>query len=304
MRLVSAALEQAIARPRRSMLYMPGSNARALEKARALAADSLIFDLEDAVAPDAKSTARSQVIGAIKAGGYGARETVVRINSLDTGWGHEDVPGIARCGADAILLPKTESSEQVHHLDHLLGFYDAPDALALMCMIETPAGVLHAAEIARCSTRVVALVMGTSDLAKELQAAHTPDRAPLLTSLSLCVLAARAHRIAAIDGVHLDLADHAGFIDACRHGKALGFDGKTLIHPGQIAAANETFAPAAEEVVWAQRVIAAHAAATARGEGVALLDGKLIENLHVAAAERLLAKAERIAALAPAPGSN
>jgi citrate lyase subunit beta/citryl-CoA lyase len=303
MSLVNESLEAAIARPRRSMLYMPGSNARALEKARALPADSLILDLEDAVAPEAKAGARRQVVEAVKAGGYGKREIVIRVNSLDTGWGHEDAPAVAQAGADAILLPKAESAAQVQHLEHLLALYGAPDGLALMCMIETPMGVLAAAEIARASPRLVALVMGTSDLAKELQAAHTRERLPLIASLGLCLLAARANRIAIVDGVHLDLDDAEGLDQACRQGRELGFDGKTLIHPKQIEPANRAFAPSAEDVAWSKRIIAAHAEADARGEGVALVDGKLIENLHVANARRVVALAERIAALdVAAPG--
>jgi citrate lyase subunit beta/citryl-CoA lyase len=297
MPLVNEALEAAIARPRRSMLYMPGANARALEKARTLPADSLILDLEDAVAPDAKALARKQVIEAVEAGGYGRRELVIRMNSLDTGWGHEDVLALAKAGADAILIAKVESAVQVQHVEALLTEYQAPDALALMAMIETPMGVLNAAEIARATPRMVCLVMGTSDLAKELHATHTRERLPMLTSLGLCLLAARANRIAIVDGVHLDLADDDGFAYACRQGRELGFDGKTLIHPKQIAAANQAFAPSAEEVDWSKRIIAAHAEAEAKGEGVVLVDGKLIENLHVENAHRLVALAERIAEL-------
>ncbi len=297
MTLVNESLEAAITRPRRSMLYMPGSNARALDKARSLPADSLILDLEDAVAPDAKATARQQVAEAVKAGGYGAREIVIRVNSLDTGWGHEDAPAVAQAGANAILMPKAESAAQVVHLEHLLKLYGAPDELALMCMIETPMGVLNAAEIARASPRMVALVMGTSDLAKELQATHTRERLPMLTSLGLCLLAARANRIAIVDGVHLDLNDDEGLAFACRQGRELGFDGKTLIHPKQIEPANRAFAPSADEVAWSKRIIAAHAEAEARGEGVVLVEGKLIENLHVANARRVVALAGRIAAL-------
>jgi len=185
MPLVNEALEAAIARPRRSMLYMPGANARALEKAKTLAADSLILDLEDAVAPDAKAAARQQVVGAVQAGGYGKRELVIRINSLDTGWGHEDVPAVAKAGAQAILIPKVESAAQVQHVEHLIGVWGGPDHLALMAMIETPMGVLNAAEIARSSSRMICLVMGTSDLAKDLHAAHTKERLPMLTSLGL-----------------------------------------------------------------------------------------------------------------------
>jgi len=294
---VNEALEAAIARPRRSMLYMPGANARALEKAKTLPADSLILDLEDAVAPDAKAAARAQVAEAIKAGGYGKRELVVRINSLDTGWGHEDVPAFAKSAAGALLIPKVESAEQVLHVEALLTEYGAPDSLPLMAMIETPMGVLNAAEIARSTSRMVCLVMGTSDLAKDLHAAHTRERLPMLTSLGLCLLAARANRIAIVDGVHLDLADDEGFAYACKQGRELGFDGKTLIHPKQVEGANAAFAPSDAEVAWSKKIIAAHAEADAKGEGVVLVDGKLIENLHVENAHRLVALAERIAEL-------
>ena len=294
---VNESLEAAIARPRRSMLYMPGANARALEKAKTLPADSLILDLEDAVAPDAKAAARKQVIEAVKGGGYGKRELVIRMNSLDTGWGHEDVLALANAGAHAILIAKVESAEQVRHVEALLEEYKAPGDLALMAMIETPMGVLNAAEIARATPRMICLVMGTSDLAKDLHAAHTRERLPMLTSLGLCLLAARANRIAIVDGVHLDLADDEGFAYACKQGRELGFDGKTLIHPKQVDGANKAFAPSAEEVAWSKKIIAAHAEAEAKGEGVVLVDGKLIENLHVENAHRLVALADRIAEL-------
>jgi citrate lyase subunit beta/citryl-CoA lyase len=297
MPLVNEALEAAIARPRRSMLYMPGANARALEKAKTLPADSLILDLEDAVAPDAKAAARKQVIAAVKGGGYGKRELVIRMNSLDTGWGHEDVLALANAGAHAILIAKVESGEQVRHVEALLEEYKAPPDLALMAMIETPMGVLNAAEIARSTPRMICLVMGTSDLTKDLHAAHTRERLPMLTSLGLCLLAARANRIAIVDGVHLDLADDEGFAHACRQGRELGFDGKTLIHPKQVEGANKAFAPSAEDVAWSKKIIAAHAEAEAKGEGVVLVEGKLIENLHVENAHRLVALAERIAEL-------
>ena len=297
MPLVNEALEAAIARPRRSMLYMPGANARALEKAKTLPADSLILDLEDAVAPDAKEMARKQVVAAVKAGGYGKRELVVRMNSLDTGWGHEDAPALATSGAHAILIAKVESAAQVLHVEDLLKSYGAPGDLPLMAMIETPMGVLNAAEIARSTSRMICLVMGTSDLAKDLHAAHTRERLPMLTSLGLCLLAARANRIAIVDGVHLDLADDEGFAHACKQGRELGFDGKTLIHPKQVEGANSAFAPSAEEVAWSKKIIAAHAEAEAKGEGVVLVDGKLIENLHVENAQRLVALAARIAEL-------
>ena len=281
-------------RPRRSALYMPGANARALEKARAIPADVLILDLEDAVAPDAKEAARERACAAAAAGQYGHREVLVRINGLDTGWGHADLPPVARCGADAILLPKVESADQVRHLEALMAECGAPDGMAIMCMVETPMGVLHAGEIAAASPRLAGLVMGTSDLAKDLQARHVPGREPLLTGLGLCLLAARAHRLAILDGVSLDLDDEAGHEAACRQGRALGFDGKTLIHPRQVEAANRAFAPDAAEIEWSRRIVAAHAEAEAHGAGVVLVDGRLIEALHVEEAHRLIALAEAI----------
>lgn len=287
----------ATARPRRSVLYMPGSNTRALEKGRGLPADALILDLEDAVAPDAKVEARGNIAEALKAGGYGKREIIVRVNGLDTPWGKDDVAALATSGADALLLPKVESAAMVSELEGLMRNAGAPDGLAIMCMMETPRGILNADEIAGASQRLTCLVMGTSDLVKELNAAHTPERLPVLTSLSLCVLAARAHGVAIVDGVHLDLSDDEGFAAHCRQGKDLGFDGKTLIHPKTIAVANEVFAPSGADIAQAQRIIEAHAEATRQGQGVVVLDGKLIENLHVETAERSVALAEAIAAL-------
>lgn len=285
-------------RPRRSVLFMPGSNARAMEKARSLPADVVILDLEDAVAPDAKEPARAQVVAAVRAGGYGRREVVVRVNGLGTPWGAADLAGAATAGADAVLLPKVESGQSVADALRVLDGHGGPAALDVWCMVETPRGVLHAAAIASAGPRVAALVMGTSDLTKDLHARHTRDRVPLLASLSLCVLAARAAGVAALDGVHLDLDDDAGFEAACRQAADLGFDGKTLIHPTQIATANAVFAPAPEDVAWARRVIAAHAEAVAHGRGVVLLDGRLIENLHVEEARRVVALADAIEALA------
>ena len=284
----------ATARPRRSMLYMPGSNARALEKGRSLAADALILDLEDAVAPNAKELARTQVTDAVKAGGYGAREIVVRINGLDSTWGHDDLTAVAACGADAILLPKVESAAMVHDLEMQMIGAGAPGDMGIMCMMETPLAMLHAEEVAGASARVSALIMGTSDLVKDLQASHTGARLPVLTSLGLCLLAARAFGLAILDGVHLDLADDEGFAEACVQGLELGFDGKTLIHPKTIAKANEVFSPSPGEVAFSHRIIAAHAEAAAQGRGVVLVDGRLIENLHVENAQRLVALAQAI----------
>ena len=283
-------------RPRRSVLFMPASNARALEKARTLDADALVFDLEDAVAPDAKAEARRLAVDALAAGGYGRRERVVRVIALGTPWGADDLAGLATAGADALLLPKVESPAEVRAVLAALDDGGGPAALPVWCMLETPRGVLAADAIAGAHPRVAALVMGTSDLTKDLHARHTRGREPLLTSFGLCVLAARAHGSAALDGVHLDLGDDAGFEAACRQARDLGFDGKTLIHPRQLAAANAVFAPSAEEVDWARRVIAAHGEAERAGRGVVLLDGRLIESLHVEDARRVCALADAIAA--------
>ena len=290
------------ARPRRSVLYMPGSNARALEKGRTLAADGLILDLEDAVAPDAKEMARRQIGAALKAGGYGARELIVRVNGPESPWGRDDIVAAAGFGADAILLPKVESAGAVHRAETIMEASGAPQALSIWCMMETPLGMLHAEEIAEASRRVGALVMGTSDLAKDLYAAHTRDRLPMITALGLCMLAARAAGIAILDGVHLDLADDEGFAYSCRQGKELGFDGKTLIHPKTIDVANEVFGPSEEEVEWSRTIIAAHAEAEKEGKGIVVVDGKLIENLHVLNAERLVAMAEAIRDMESAAG--
>ncbi len=281
-------------RPRRSVLYMPGSNPRALEKARSLAADGLIFDLEDAVAPEVKDEARTIVTAALAAGGYGARELVLRVNALDTPWGHADLAAAATMSIDAVLLPKVESAERVRLTLSLLDALAAPPDLAVWCMLETPLGILEAREIAASSPRLAALVLGTSDLTVDLHARPTPDRAPLLPALGWALIAARGYNRAILDGVHLDLADEDGFAAACRQGRDLGFDGKTLIHPKQIAAANDAFAPSAAEIEWAKRIITAHAEATAAGKGVVLVDGKLVENLHVEHARSLLAIAGTI----------
>src|SRR6266511_771177 len=285
-----------VVRPRRSVLYMPESNARAMEKAKTLGADGLIFDLEDAVAPEAKETARQMVCDAIRAGGYGKRELIVRVNALTTRWGHADLAAVAACGADAILLPKVESSDLVRQVLSIMQAHGAPDQLAIWCMLETPRGILRAEEIA-ASSRIAALVMGTSDLTKELRARHTRERHPLLASLGWCVLVGRAYRLAVLDGVHLDLSDDHGFEYACRQAADMGFDGKTLIHPKTIATANRIFAPSPDDVAWSRKIIAVHAQATAQGRGVVVVDGRLIENLHVEEAHRLVALAEAIATL-------
>lgn len=281
--------------PRRSVLYMPGSNARALEKAKTLAADSLILDLEDAVAPDAKAEARDRVCETVRQGGYGDRELVIRVNGLDGQWGPDDLAAATQTPVDEVLLPKVESATQVARAEAMLNAQAGNADIAIWCMLETPLGILHAESIA-ASRRVACLVMGTSDLVKDLRARHTTTRLPVLTSLSFCLLAARAYDCAILDGVHLDLADEDGFAAACRQGRDLGFDGKTLIHPKQIAATNAIFAPDDDEVEQAHAIIAVFEAAEREGKGVALLDGRLVENLHVENARRTLALAGAIAA--------
>jgi citrate lyase subunit beta/citryl-CoA lyase len=256
----------------------------------------LIFDLEDAVAPDAKGTARTQVIQAVEAGGYEKREIFIRTNGLNTPWGYDDLVAAATVGPDAVLLPKVESAETVRQAESVLLSHGAPPEMAIWCMMETPRAMLHAEEIADASPRLGGLVMGTSDLAKDLQAQHTAMRLPLITALGLCILAARAARIAILDGVYLDLNDHEGFVDSCRQGAELGFDGKTLIHPKQLAPANEVFAPSEEELRLSRRIIDAYAEAEAQGKGVVLVDGKLIERLHVDHAKRVVALAKAISA--------
>jgi len=284
-------------RPRRSVLYMPGSNPRALEKAKTLAADGLILDLEDAVAVAAKAAARDLVCEAVKAGGYGAREVIIRINSLDSPWGRDDLKAACDAAPDAILLPKVESAAMVQDVARLMGEFTAPEKTKIWCMMETPRAMLKAAEIAASSDRLSCFVMGTSDLVKDLHAHHTEMRLPVVTSLGLCLLAARAENIDILDGVYLDLNDDDGFRASCRQGLEFGFDGKTLIHPKQLDGANELFAPSPSDLEFAARIIAAFAEARAGGQGVVLVDGRLIENLHVDNARRLVALSEAIKAM-------
>jgi citrate lyase subunit beta / citryl-CoA lyase len=284
-------------RPRRSVLYIPGSNQRALEKAKSLAVDALILDLEDAVAPDQKSQAREYIASAVNAGGYGHRELVIRINALTTNWGKDDLQAAARTRADAVCLPKTESAEQVLAVADALDAFGASPDMAIWVMIETPLGILNASEIANACARLKVFVMGTSDLAKDLRVPHTPDRLGFITSLGLSVLAARAYGLDILDGVHLDLSGGPEFRAICEQGRTLGFDGKTLIHPNQIAVTNEVFGPNADAIDQAQRIITIWKEAEKAGAGVAVLDGKLVENLHVVEARRVLAIADAIAQL-------
>ena len=285
-------------RPRRSVLFVPGANPRALERARTLPADGLIFDLEDAVAPAGKDEARASVATVLRAGGYAPRELVLRVNPLDTKWGDADLAIAADLPIDAVLLPKVERPETVRlALDQLDALGASPE-LALWCMIETPAGVLAAPQIAAASPRLAVLVVGTADLTADLHAREAVDRWPLLTALGLVLLAGRAHRRAVLDGVHLDLDDAAGFAAVCRQGRELGFDGKTLIHPTQIGPANAAFSPTDEEIARARHLLAAYEEAAASGRGAVRIDGRLVEALHVEEARRTLALAEAIAARA------
>ncbi|HEY1721235.1 MAG TPA: CoA ester lyase [Magnetospirillaceae bacterium] len=289
-------------RPRRSALYVPGDKSRAIEKARGLPADTVIFDLEDAVAPANKELARRQAIEAVSSRSYGRRECVIRINALASEWGHADLAAVAKSGADAVLLPKIENAAMVREAEAALVAAGAPSELTLWCMIETPRGVLRAEEIADASPRVACLVMGTTDLANDLQAGHTPDRAPLLHALSHCLLAARAAGLACLDGVQLDLEDEAGFERVCRQGMAMGFDGKTLIHPKTVETTNRIYGPSAADIDDARKIVAAYTTAEAAGKGVTVVDGKLVEQLHVSAAQRVIGLAEQIALLVEEAG--
>jgi citrate lyase subunit beta/citryl-CoA lyase len=284
-------------RPRRSVLYMPGANERAVEKAKALAADAIIFDLEDATAPDAKVEARGRVCAAVASGEYGHRELTIRVNGLDTEWHADDLRAAAEAGPAAVVVPKIGSVADVAAIEKGLEAAGAPDHTAIWAMVETPVAMLHAEEIAAASERLTVLVMGTNDLAKELHAEHVPGRQPLLTGLGLCLLAARATGKVILDGVYNDIKDEAGFEAECVQGRQLGFDGKTLIHPSQLEPANRVWAPAAEAVDDARALIATFEAAVAEGKGVVTHNGRMIENMHVDNARRLIALAEAIAAL-------
>jgi len=284
-------------RPRRSVLYMPGANERALEKAATLPVDALILDLEDAVAPDAKADARARVRDAVGEDRYGRREVAIRVNGLDTGWFRDDVAAVAAAGPDAVLVPKVDSADDVATIERALADAGVPDETSIWAMLETPGAVLHAEAICAASERLTVLVMGTNDLAKELQVPHLPGRAPLTTSLSWCVLAARHSGKVIVDGVHNDLEDTEGFAAECRQGRELGFDGKTLIHPKQLEVCNATFAPSEAEVAEAHEVIAAYVAAQEEGRGVVTVRGRMIEALHVEQARQTVAQAEAIAAL-------
>ncbi|MEM7191124.1 MAG: CoA ester lyase [Pseudomonadota bacterium] len=285
--------QSATSRPRRSALYMPGSKPRALEKARGLPADSLILDLEDAVPPAEKVAARQTVADALAEGGYGMREIVIRVNGLDTEWGADDLTAAAACKPDAVLIPKVDSAAMISDVAGRLEAAGAPASTAIWAMMETPLGMLNAAEIA-ASPRLTCMVMGTNDLVKELGAAHTETRLPVVTGLGLCMLAARAHGLAILDGVYNAFRDLEGLKAECEQGLDFGFDGKTLIHPGQIETTNEVFAPSAEEIALAESYVTAFAEVEAAGQAVAVVDGKIVENLHVETAKALLQRAKAI----------
>ena len=290
-------------RPRRSMLYMPGSNARAIEKARELPADGVILDLEDAVAPDAKAQAREMVVQALQKGGFGGREVLVRINGLDTAWWRDDL-AVAAAGPDALLLPKVSTPEQLRELArHFVGV-GAEARIRVWAMMETPLAMLNARDIAAAAldpaTRLAGFVMGTNDLAKETRARIVPGRAPMLPWLTACVAAARAYGLAILDGVYNELGDLEGFSAECRQARDLGFDGKTLIHPQQIAPCNAAFSPAPEEVAWARKIIAAFDLPENAGKGVIQIEGRMVERLHAEMARQVVAIAEAGAPMRPA----
>jgi len=283
----------AATRPRRSVLYMPGSNARAMEKAQTLPADALILDLEDAVAPDAKLAARALVCEAVKARGFGKREVIVRINALSTVWGQDDLAAAADAKPDAILVPKVSAGRDLCEIEARMPAAD----LAIWAMIETPIALFNLAEIAGVGGRLACFVMGTNDLIKEFRGAHTADRQNLSAALSLSVAAARSFGLSVIDGVYSDINNTDGFYATCCQGRAFGFDGKTLIHPSQIEPCNDIFAPAPDEVEAARKIIAAFEKPENRGKGAIALDGRMVELLHAEIARRTVALADAIAAL-------
>jgi citrate lyase subunit beta / citryl-CoA lyase len=289
-------------RPRRSVLYMPGSNARAIDKARTLPVDAIIIDLEDAVAPDAKDAARAQVVAAVRQGGFGHREVVVRINAPDTAWGEDDVTAAAAAGADAILVPKVSDAETLSALGHRLRRIGAPESLRVWAMVETPLAILHSDAIASVArdgiARLACFVMGTNDIAKETRARQVAGRWPILPYLATAVAAARAHDIDILDGVYNALGDEAGFRAECEQGRDLGFDGKTLIHPNQVAIANEVFAPSSEELAEARTIIAAFDRPENQAKGVIALGGRMVERMHADMARRTVALGEAIASQA------
>jgi citrate lyase subunit beta/citryl-CoA lyase len=287
-------------RPRRSVLYMPGSNARAIEKARTLPADAVILDLEDSVAPEAKPAARQQVMDAVTAGSFGAREVIVRINGLDTQWWLDDLNAVAKAKPDAVLVPKVSRPDHLEDVAERLVDISADQKIRVWAMMETPLAMLNARDIAAAAsdveTRLAAFVMGTNDLAKETRAKITPGRAAMLPWLMNCVAAGRAFGLDIIDGVYNDLADADGFARECSEARGMGFDGKTLIHPNQIAPCNAAFSPSTEEVAQAQKIIAAFDSPENRDRGVVQLEGRMVERLHADMARRTVAIAQAIEA--------
>ena len=283
-------------RPRRSVLYMPAANERALEKAKTIPADALIFDLEDAVAPDAKESARANAVAAAGSGEYGNREITIRANGLDTPWGADDLAAAATSGAAAVVIPKVASTEDLDEVARRLDASGAPAELTIWAMIETPTAILDIRSIA-AHERVDVLVMGTNDLAKELRTGSSVDRQPLLPHLAQAVLGAREAGKVIVDGVYNDVRDAEGFLAEAEQGRVIGFDGKTLVHPSQVEPANDVWAPTEEDVEFSRRVIEAFETAEAEGQGVITVDGRMIENLHVDNARRVLAVADAIAAL-------
>jgi citrate lyase subunit beta/citryl-CoA lyase len=288
-------------RPRRSLLYMPGSNARAMEKARELPADVVILDLEDAVAPDAKAKARELIIAALKQGGFGRREVIVRINGLDTQWWQDDL-AVAAANPDAILVPKVSGPEPLREVAKQLVGVRAEARVGIWAMMETPLAMLNARDIAAVArdagSRLAGFVMGTNDLAKDTRARLLPGRAPMLPWLMTCIAAARAYGIDIVDGVYNELGNAEGFAAECRQARDLGFDGKTLIHPQQIAPCNEAFSPGADEVAWARKIIGAFDLPENASKGVIQVDGRMVERLHADMARRTVAIADAIAAAA------
>ena len=284
-------------RPRRSALYMPGANDKALEKAKGLACDAIIFDTEDSVAPDMKSDARAKVAAAVDSGEYGHRELTIRVNGLDTEWAEDDLRSAAEAGPSGIVVPKVNSAADLATVERIIESAGAPDHTRIWAMLETPAAIENAVEVATSSERLAVLIMGTNDMAKELRAALVPGRAPLLWGLARCVNAARFADKVILDGVYNDDRNPDGFAEECRQGAEMGFDGKTIIHPSQVDPSNAAFSPDEEEIEYSRRVIEAFDAAVAEGKGVVTVDGKMVENLHVDNARRALAVADAIAAL-------
>jgi citrate lyase subunit beta/citryl-CoA lyase len=285
-------------RPRRSVLYMPGSNDRALEKAKTIPADALILDLEDAVAPDAKTEAREKVCAAVKAGGYGKRELIIRVNALETPWGADDLKAASQAGPDAILVPKVGRPGDIISAAKVVTAADAPDKTMLWAMMETPMSILNVREIAMAGIerehRLTCLVMGTNDLIKESHARAYEDRFAVVPWLSMTIVAARAYGLDVLDGVYNEFRDIEGLRRECEHGRTLGMDGKTLIHPAQVEITNEIFSPSEDEVTWSRKIIAAFKQPENAAKGVITVDGKMVERLHLQMSERTVAIAEAI----------